>query len=413
MDDVKTVPVSARAAARNRRLPLPDRSVGSDIIKNRVLFALVILLFLAAGGLAFLSHAPNRLISGKGIALYTLLNGLGALLWVPALLLLVLSFLQPNRRNLLMTLLMAELLLLGVTALAGQTAVALSGGEDSLTRTSLGGGFWACVALSQLIAADAISRLTQNHSWRLLLNVQVCLPVVLLLVTGQLNELSLMKEYYNREDVFNNALWQHLGILFGTLIPAILIGLPIGLFCYRSPRLQTSIFSTLNIIQTIPSIAMFGLLLAPLAGLASAVPWLADHGISGIGVAPAIIALVLYSLLPLVRSVVAGMQSVPENVLESARGMGMTKVQVFARVQIPIALPVILSGIRIISVQTVGMAVVAALIGAGGFGAIMFQGLLSSALDLVLLGVIPVVVMAVVVDGLFKFIVSLMEVSRR
>ena len=161
------------------------------------------------------------------------------------------------------------------------------------------------------------------------------------------------------------------------------------------------------------TIALFGLLLAPLAGLAKALPWLAEHGISGIGLAPAIIALVLYSLLPLVRSVIAGLNSVSSAVIESARGMGMNRLQVFYKVQIPIALPVILSGIRIVAVQTVGMAVVAALIGAGGFGAIVFQGLLSSALDLVLLGVIPVVLMAVIVDGIFKFLVSMLETSRR
>jgi len=86
---------------------------------------------------------------------------------------------------------------------------------------------------------------------------------------------------------------------------------------------------------------------------------------------------------------------------------------VFYKVQIPIALPVILTGVRIVAVQTVGMAMVAALIGAGGFGAIMFQGLLSSALDLVLLGVIPVVLMAVVVAVFFKFLVSMLETSRR
>ncbi|PYA75396.1 osmoprotectant uptake system permease, partial [Serratia marcescens] len=172
-------------------------------------------------------------------------------------------------------------------------------------------------------------------------------------------------------------------------------------------------FSALNIIQTVPSIALFGLLIAPLAGLATAVPWLAEHGVSGIGMAPAIVALVLYALLPLVRSVVAGLQSVPAGVIESATGMGLTRGQIFLRVQLPLALPLFLTGVRILAVQTVGMAVVAALIGAGGFGAIVFQGLLSSALDLVLLGVIPVVMMAVIVDSLFKFWVSILDVSRR
>ncbi|MGC6386251.1 ABC transporter permease [Ewingella sp. S1.OA.A_B6] len=385
-----------------------------DFIKNRVLLTLVILLVASGSGLAFLSLAPNRLVSGQGISLASLLNGTGALLLVPVLFLLLFSFCSSSRRNMFIVMLLAEVLLFGLTALAGHTAVTLTGGdEESLARTSLGGGFWACAALSLLIASDAISRFTLNHTWRILLNVQLILPVVGLLGSGHLGELSLLKEYDNRSDVFNDALWQHLGILFGTLVPAVMLGLPLGIVCHRSMRWQTPIISVLNIIQTVPSIALFGLLLAPLAGLAKAIPWLADHGISGIGLAPAIIALVLYSLLPLVRSVIAGLDSVPSGVIESARGMGMNRMQVLYKIQMPIALPVILTGVRIVAVQTVGMAVVAALIGAGGLGAIMFQGLLSSALDLVLLGVIPVVLMAVIVDGIFKFLVSMLETSRR
>jgi osmoprotectant transport system permease protein len=385
-----------------------------DFVKNRVLLTLVILIIAAGSGLAFLSHAPNRLVSGKGISLASLLDGQSLWLLLPVLLLLLLSFFTPSRRNMIVVMLLAEILLFGLTALTGHAAIGLTGGdEESVARTSLGGAFWASAALSLLIASDAISRITKNPTWRIVLNVQVIIPVIALIVTGQLSELSLLKEYDNRSDVFNDALWQHLGILFGTLVPAILLGLPLGIICHRSARWQTPILSVLNIIQTVPSIALFGLLLAPLAGLAKAMPWLAEHGISGIGLAPAIIALVLYSLLPLVRSVIAGLNSVSAAVIESARGMGMNRLQVFYKVQIPIALPVILSGVRIVAVQTVGMAVVAALIGAGGFGAIMFQGLLSSALDLVLLGVIPVVLMAVIVDGIFKFLVSMLETSRR
>lgn len=385
-----------------------------DFVKNRVLLTLVILIIAAGSGLAFLSHAPNRLVSGEGISLASLLDGRSLWLLLPVMLLLLLSFFTPSRRNMIVVMLLAEILLFGLTALTGHAAIGLTGGdEDSVARTSLGGAFWASAALSLLIASDAISRITKNPTWRILLNVQVIIPVIALIVTGQLSELSLLKEYDNRSDVFNDALWQHLGILFGTLVPAILLGLPLGIICHRSARWQTPILSVLNIIQTVPSIALFGLLLAPLAGLAKALPWLAEHGISGIGLAPAIIALVLYSLLPLVRSVIAGLDSVSSGVIESARGMGMNRLQVFYKVQIPIALPVILTGIRIVAVQTVGMAVVAALIGAGGFGAIMFQGLLSSALDLVLLGVIPVVLMAVIVDGIFKFLVSMLETSRR
>ncbi|MFO6296150.1 ABC transporter permease [Rahnella selenatireducens] len=383
-------------------------------VKNRVLLTLVFLLLLAGYGLAFLSHAPNRLVSGQGISLASLLHGYTFFVLLPLILLVVSAFLTLFGRSHLLVMLLAEILLAALVWLAGHTAVQLTGGnEDSIARTSLGGGFWAAAALCLLIASDAISRFTRNHTLRILLNIQMLIPVVLLLFYGQLSELSLLKEYDNRSDVFNDALWQHLGILFGTLMPAVLIGLPVGLLCHRNARWRVPVLSVLNIIQTVPSIALFGLLLAPLAGLAKALPWLAEHGISGIGLAPAIIALVLYSLLPLVRGVIAGLDSVPEAVTESARGMGMNRGQVFFRVQMPIALPVILTGIRIVAVQTVGMAMVAALIGAGGLGAIMFQGLLSSALDLVLLGVIPAVLMAVVVDSIFKFAVSILETSRR
>ncbi|EKN3559413.1 TPA: ABC transporter permease [Yersinia enterocolitica] len=382
-------------------------------VKNRVLLSLVILMILSGVGLSFVSHAPNRLISGQGISLISLITGPVWWLLLPILMLASFAFFKQSTVLYWATVLIAELLLFGLLLLAGTTATQLAGGEESLVRTSLGGGFWVMSGMSILIAIDSLSRAVVNPIWRSMANVLLLLPVVILLATGQLDQLSLLKEYVNRQDVFNDALWQHLQILFATLVPAMLLGIPLGLFCFRSPRFQVAVFSTLNIIQTIPSIALFGLLIAPLAGLAAAIPWLAEHGMSGIGLAPAIVALVLYALLPLVRNVVAGLDAVPDSVVESARGMGMTRSQLFFRVQIPIAMPLIVSGVRIIAVQTVGLAVVAALIGAGGLGAIVFQGLLSSALDLVLLGVIPVVVMAVVVDSLFKFIVIFMDTSHR
>ncbi|AHM73115.1 ABC transporter permease [Yersinia hibernica] len=382
-------------------------------VKNRVLLALVILMILSGIGLSFVSHAPNRLISGQGISLISLIKGPVWWLLVPLLMLSAFAFAKQNIVLYWSTVLIAEVLLFGLLFLAGTTATQLAGGEESLARTSLGGGFWLMSGMSILIATDSLSRAVVNPIWCSLANISLILPVVILLATGQFDQLSLMKEYVNRQDVFNDALWQHLQILLATLVPAVVLGIPLGLLCFRSPRFQGTVFSTLNIIQTIPSIALFGLLIAPLAGLAAAVPWLAEHGVSGIGLAPAIVALVLYALLPLVRSVVAGLEAVPDSVVESAQGMGMTRLQLFFRVQIPIAMPLILSGIRIIAVQTVGLAVVAALIGAGGLGAIVFQGLLSSALDLVLLGVIPVIVMAVVVDSLFKFIVIFMDTSHR
>lgn len=227
-----------------------------------------------------------------------------------------------------------------------------------------------------------------------------------------LNDLSLMKEYANRQDVFDDALAQHLTLLFGAVLPALVIGVPLGIWCYFSTARQGAIFSLLNVIQTVPSVALFGLLIAPLAALVTAFPWLGKLGIAGTGMTPALIALVLYALLPLVRGVVVGLNQIPRDVLESARAMGMSGAQRFLHVQLPLALPVFLRSLRVVMVQTVGMAVIAALIGAGGFGALVFQGLLSSAIDLVLLGVIPVIVLAVLIDALFDLLIALLKVKR-
>ncbi|STL74345.1 ABC transporter permease [Escherichia coli] len=164
-------------------------------------------------------------------------------------------------------------------------------------------------------------------------------------------------------------------------------------------------------IQTVPSVALFGLLIAPLAALVTAFPWLGTLGIAGTGMTPALIALVLYALLPLVRGC-SRLNQIPRDVLESARAMGMSGAQRFLHVQLPLALPVFLRSLRVVMVQTVGMAVIAALIGAGGFGALVFQGLLSSAIDLVLLGVIPVIVLAVLIDALFDLLIALLKVKR-
>jgi osmoprotectant transport system permease protein len=164
----------------------------------------------------------------------------------------------------------------------------------------------------------------------------------------------------------------------------------------RRPGLARPLFALLGTIQTVPSIALFGLLIAPLAWLGQAWP---GWGLQGIGLLPAAVALTLYALLPIVHGVVSGLQQVPAAVLEAATGIGMSARQRLWQVALPLAAPVLLSALRLTTVQLVGLAVVAALIGAGGLGALVFQGLLASALDLVLLGVLPVVALALAVDA--------------
>lgn len=392
------------------------------LVKNRVLLLLMAAGVAAASGLAFLTHAPNRLVSGTGISLAEVVGGhpgFGQAFALLATLLLAAAIFMPSRRSThFLAAIAATLLLTGLVWLAADHASQLaamaadpaSGGTPGIERTSFGGAFWLLAALSWLAASDAIGRLALKPALRLVVSAAVIAPALALMAAGALDQLSLLREYANREDVFNAALLQHVQIVLTSLLPTVLIGVPLGMAAVRAggwmAPLRPALFASLNIIQTIPSIALFGLLMAPLALLAASVPVLAHWGIKGVGLAPAVIALTLYSLLPVVRSTAAGLGQVPQPVIDAALGMGMTSRQIFWQVEAPLALPVFLAGLRVATVQTIGMAVVAALIGAGGFGAIMFQGLLGGALDLVLLGVVPVVAMAVGVDALLKTLAS-------
>ncbi|EMJ2331262.1 MULTISPECIES: ABC transporter permease [Enterobacter cloacae complex] len=374
---------------------------------NRVLLLLACVA-IAAVALPFVNVAPNRLVSGEPRALWQIWSFTPLLLGAALASTVALAF-WPGRAALWLTLLLSEALFIVLFWSAGQAATQMASVESPLARTSIGSGLWLWLALCLLVCSDAIRRLTPLPVWRWLLNAQFWVIPLLILFSGDLNQLSLLKEYANRQEVFDNALAQHLTILFGTLIPALLLGVPLGIGCYRHPSRQGAVFTVLNVIQTIPSVALFGLLIAPLAGLVKSFPALAAAGIAGTGLTPALIALMLYALLPLVRGVVAGLSQVPPDVLESAHAMGMSARQCFWKIQLPLALPLLVRSLRVVTVQTVGMAVIAALIGAGGFGALVFQGLLSSALDLVLLGVVPTIALAVVLDALFALWLALLR----
>jgi osmoprotectant transport system permease protein len=375
-----------------------------SVVKNRVLLVLVACAVAAAWGLAFVTVAPNRLVTGTAIPLPQVLDPRRDVLLLPAAILLLGVFLPQRPRTHAAVAAAATLLCFGLTWLAGAYAARLAETASAASRVALGGGYWVLVLVAWFAAVDAIGRSHLGRAADMLAQLTVLLPVVVLLFAGHLDQLSLLKEYATRADVFHGALVRHLEIVAAALMPTLLVGIPLGIALFRRARLQAPFFAVLNVIQTVPSIALFGLLIVPLALLAAALPGLRQLGIGGIGMAPAVIALMLYSLLPIVRSTVAGLAQVPGPVVEAARGMGLSRKQIFAKVEAPLALPVVLSGVRIATVQAIGLAVVAALVGAGGLGALMFQGLASGALDLVLLGVIPVIAMAIAADAVFRLL---------
>jgi osmoprotectant transport system permease protein len=383
-------------------------------IRNQVLFTLVIAGTGAAAGAGFVADAPNRLISGRPIGLWTAAGAAptGAIAVLAALLLA--AALTPASKTLHagVAFLAASVLLLTLKAL-GQAAAAIAATAGPAVRVSAGAGFWIIAGCAALAVVDALQRLRPGPMLRLLAVVAIGGAMAALALAGTFDQLSIAREYATRHQLFSEALTRHVALVAGSVGPALAIGFPLGVAAARAPRLQGPLFAVLNTLQTIPSIALFGLLIVPLSALATAVPRLAALGVGGIGPAPAIIALVLYALLPIVRNTAAGLAGVDPAVIDAARGMGLTVRQIFWRVELPLAVPVLLAGLRIVVVQAIGLAVVAALIGAGGLGTFVFEGLGQYALDLVLLGALPAIFLALAADFLLQTLATLLPSPAR
>jgi osmoprotectant transport system permease protein len=188
----------------------------------------------------------------------------------------------------------------------------------------------------------------------------------------------------NRAQILELSL-EHLWLVGISTLIAVLIGIPLGILSARWPVWNRPVLGTANIIQTIPSLALFGFLLP--------VPWIGERADR-----LAILALTLYALLPVIRNTYTGIRGVDPAVIEAGRGMGLTGRQLLLQVELPLALSVILSGIRVAVVISVGLATIAAAIGAGGLGEFIFRGLAMVNNQLILAGAIPAAILALSAD---------------
>lgn len=181
--------------------------------------------------------------------------------------------------------------------------------------------------------------------------------------------------------------WEHLWLVGISTLVAIAIGVPLGVLLTRRPAWNKPVLGGANVAQTIPSLALFGLLMP--------VPWIGQSADR-----LAILALTVYALLPIIRNTYIGIMGVDPAVIEAGRGMGMTDRQLLWQVQMPLAAGVIIAGIRVATVISVGVATIAAAVGAGGLGEFIFRGLSMVNNDVILAGAIPAALMALVADFL-------------
>jgi len=342
--------------------------------------------------LPFVVFKSNRIVPGEPRGFHEVLPAWATFAFQAVLLLAALVALgvADAKRRLAAALAGIIVLALAVAAAAN----ALTPPADKVVRVAPGAASWVLLVCLGLMATDAITRMRPGPLVRVLLLALFFAILGTALAHGTFDNLSVMREYAVNAERFPREARQHVWLAGGSLLAAVIAGLPLGILCHRVPRLAAPVLGTLNVVQTIPAIALFGILMAPLGALAAWLPAAAALGIRGIGAAPAVVALFLYSLLPIVANTVVGLKRVSQAAVEAARGMGMTNAQVLARIELPLALPVILTGIRVVLVQNIGMVTVAALIGGGGLGTFVFQGIGQTAIDLVLLGAIPIVALA-------------------
>lgn len=305
---------------------------------------------------------------------------------------------------------LAALALTGWLVLMGLGAASLGDGASDYARVSPGSGFWLGLVALALLLSDRLARLEPGPLARLgLLALAMAVLAIVLRLWG---EVSILQEYHARHAAFWAEARRHLTLSFGSFAAAVVVGVPTGILIQRVRPLHAPVMSVLTAVQTVPSIALFGLLILPLGWVAANVPGADAIGIGGIGMAPALMALFLYALLPMVTNTVAGLRDIPPSVTEAARGMGLTPRQRLTQVDVPLALPVILTGGRIVLVQSIGLATIGALIGAGGFGSFVFQGLGQTAPDLILMGALPIVALAFAAQVVLDALIDLLPGAR-
>jgi osmoprotectant transport system permease protein len=212
-------------------------------------------------------------------------------------------------------------------------------------------------------------------------------------VSGLVEQLTLLPEYLSA----------HVRLTLGALAAGTLLAVPGGILASRRPRLEALVLAAAGVIQTVPALAL----------LAAMVPLLSAFGLPGIGTLPALVALVLYCLLPILRNTVTGLRGVDAAVLEAARGLGMTPGQSLRQVELPLALPVIVAGVRTATVWTVGMATLSTPVGAPSLGNYIFGGLQTRNGAAIVTGCVAAAVLALVLDGLVRTVAAGLAARRR
>ncbi len=350
----------------------------------------------ALHGGPWLNIAPNRLLPGVPIGAPALLGA-----WVHAVAALAAAAALLGGRPGLARRLALGLAGAGLLAVVGLTGWAADGtlaGRAPTARAMLGWGFWTVFAglsvLGLAIAAESESRRATP-----LLGLSLTAGLLALGFAGALDALSPLIEARARADRLGLALLEHLRLSGMALAVALALALPLAWAAFRSRAALAAADAALGLVQVVPAIALFALLIPLISLLLGAVPSLRALGIGALGATPTLVGVALYAALPLFRALLAGLTQTDPAAVDAARAMGMGEGRITAEIRLPLGLPLFFGGLRVAAVQTIGLVTLGGLVGAGGLGAVIFEGMAQFAPDLILVAAAPVVLLAMAADA--------------
>lgn len=382
--------------------------MGKNIDKPQLVYSIIA--FLALAFMKLVEVKPNRIASGERFTAYEFI-GWPVLFIGAGFLLIALLSLSKQKAKGLVTILLGAIfftVLLFFMGQSGQEAAA----ESSSIRVSFSMGFYILLVMVYLLFGHVMAKKDPYMNLEKGLGLLIFFTVAVFVYMGVFDDFSILKEYQIKKNQFVDSFTTHLFLSLGSVTFGSLVAIPLGYLAYRKKHLESAVMVPLSIVETIPSLSLFGILLVPLASLGR-IDFFRALGISGIGWAPAFVALSLYTLLPIGRNTLVGFSTVGRDVIEAAQGMGMMRKQIFRKIEFPLALPIIVTGVRIALVQTIGGAVLAGLVGGGGLGTFVFLGLAEASPDLVLLGVIPIVLLTLTMDKVLKLLIERIRRRKR
>lgn len=373
-----------------------------------VSMALLLCLSLCAG--SFVIVMKNRISPMQHIGMS---ESLGGFAWIPpaaaAVMLLLASVKGRSERINFITGLLASIFAGGAIWLCGTSADILTEGKSSAFRVTFGVGIYiilfACYGI--IVKCQGYVPSVRKRTVMLLAGI---LLTAALFPLGAMDKTSVMIEYYSRSAKFISCLNEHLRLCAAVIISAIIIGLPAGYLCYRYKPFDFLLTGFLNIVRSIPAIGLIIVMVTPLSMLRD-ISFFKELGIGAFGFAPVFCALFCYALFQIVNSLSGALKTVDPALLRTARAMGMTDAMIMTRIQIPIVLPVLISGIRVAMISTFTGASLGALVGFGGLGVLIEMGSSGGAvaLDMILLGSVPIMIMIFAADFALRKLGSSLE----